>query len=480
MLFFPCWANIDGSIRRMKGALLPRLLLINPSNPLVNMARTSRSRLSRRYRVWKPLGLMVLAGLTCDDWDISIVDENLGVPDYELLPRPDLVGLTAFTSQAPRAYALAARFRGLGVPVVMGGVHASMCQEEAGAHVNALVTGEAEGIWATVLADARRGHLEPLYEGGRADLSQASLVRHDLLPSSYAFGAIQTTRGCPLRCHFCSVTAFNGARYRERPVSDVVREFRLIRERLVFVVDDNLIGTTAAQLSRAKELFRAMAAAELGKHWIAQTTVNFADDEELLQLAAQAGCIGVYIGFESPTAEGLVEIGKRFNLREGRDLAASVRRIQRHRIMVVGSFMIGLGVDEAGAGKRVAQAAVRYGIDNLNASFLTPLPGTRLWEEMSREGRLPLNRFPEDWKYYTLTYPVARYEHLALGEAIEEMGICNRTFYSPFRLLGRMADNLRYARHPLFNLVNNVSSRRNSRLLTRAYAGFERKEGARF
>ena len=423
---------------------------------------------------------MVLAGLTPDDWEISIVDENLGVPDYELLPRPDLVGLTAFTSQAPRAYALAAHFRGWGAPVVMGGVHASMCRKEAGAHVDAVVTGEAEGIWATVLADARRGRLEPLYEGGRADLSQPSLVRHDLLPSRYAFGAIQTTRGCPLRCHFCSVTAFNGARYRERLVSDVVREFRLIKERLVFVVDDNLIGTTAAQLLRAKELFRAMAAAELGKHWIAQTTVNFADDEELLHLAAEAGCIGVFIGFESPTAEGLAEVGKRFNLRKDRDFAASVRRIQRHRIMVVGSFMIGLGVDERGIGRQVADTAVRYGVDNVNVAFVTPLPGTALWNQMSEDGGFPLDRFPEDWKYYTLTYPVARYRHLSLEQAIEEMAVCNRTFYSPMHLLGRMTENVLRARHPLFNLVNNLASRRNSRLLTKSYADFRREEGHRF
>jgi len=359
-------------------------------------------------------------------------------------------------------------------------VHASMRQREAGAHVDAVVTGEAEGIWAAVLADARRGRLEALYEGGRADLSQASRVRHDLLPSRYAFGAIQTTRGCPLRCRFCSVTAFNGARYRQRPVPDVVREFQSIRERLVFVVDDNLIGTTAAQLSRAKELFRAMAAADLGKHWIAQTSVNFADDEELLHLAAQAGCIGVYIGFESPTVEGLAEIGKRFNLREGRDLAASVRRIQRHRIMVVGSFMIGLGVDERGIGRQVADTATHYGMDNVNVAFVTPLPGTALWEEMSGDGGLPLDRFPEDWKYYTLTYPVARYRNLSLREAIEEMGICNRTFYSPRHLLGRMTRNVCGVRHPLFNLVNNLSSRRNSRLLTSAYADFLREEGHRY
>jgi radical SAM superfamily enzyme YgiQ (UPF0313 family) len=459
---------------------VPRLLLINPSSPLVNMASTSRSRLSRRYRAWKPLGLMVLAGLTSDDWEIGIVDENLGVPAYEDLPRPDLVGLTAFTSQATRAYALAARFRSSAVPVVMGGVHASMCREEAEAYVDAVVTGEAEGVWDTVLADARQGHLEPLYEGGMADLSQAPLARHDILPSRYAFGAIQTTRGCPLRCHFCSVTAFNGARYRERPLPDVLREFQMIEEKLVLVVDDNLIGTTAAQLSRAKQLFRAMAEAELGKHWIAQTTVNFADDEELLRLAAQAGCIGVFIGFESPTAEGLAEVGKRFNLRQDRDFAASVRRIQRHGIMVVGSFMIGLGVDEVGIGKLVADTAVRYGLDNVNVAFVTPLPGTVLWNEMSEDGGLPLDRFPEDWKYYTLTYPVARYRHLSLEEAIEEMVVCNRTFYSPRHILGRTTDNVVRARHPVFNLFNNLASRRNSRLLTKAYEDFRRGQGHRY
>jgi radical SAM superfamily enzyme YgiQ (UPF0313 family) len=283
-----------------------------------------------------------------------------------------------------------------------------------------------------------------------------------------------------LRCHFCSVTAFNGARYRERPVPDVVREFRLIKERLVFVVDDNLIGTTAAQLSRAKELFRALAAAELGKHWIAQTTVNFADDAELLQLAAQAGCAGVFIGFESPTVEGLVEVGKRFNLRKDRDFAASVRHIQRHGIMVVGSFMIGLGVDEPGIGRQVADTAVCYGVDNVNVAFLTPLPGTALWNQMSEDGGFPLDRFPEDWKYYTLTYPVARYRHLSLEQAIEEMVVCNRTFYSPLHLLGRMTENVVRARHPLFNLVNNLASRRNSRLLAKAYADFRREEGHRY
>jgi len=300
-----------------------RLYLINPCNPLVSMTKVKESRWNR-YRVWKPLSLMVLAGLTPPEWEISILDENLGAPDYPAMPRPDVVGITAFTSQANRAYEVASHFRRLGVPVVMGGIHASMCVDEVRERVDSVVTGEAEGIWLRVLEDARHGSLKRRYDGGLAEINDVPLARHDLLPTGYAFGAIQTTRGCPLNCSFCSVTAFNGANYRQRPIPDVVREFQSIREKYVLVVDDNLVGTRPDHIARAKDLFRAMAQANLGKEWIAQATINFADDEELLALAAKAGCRGVFIGFESPALEGLRELGKKFNLLKGWDFRASV------------------------------------------------------------------------------------------------------------------------------------------------------------
>ena len=356
-----------------------RLYLINPSNPLVSIVHVKESRWNR-YRVWKPLSLMVLAGLTPPEWDISIVDENLGVPDYLALPRPDLVGLTAFTSQANRAYEVAAYFRGLGVPVVMGGIHATLCLDEVMERVDSVVTGEAEGVWAQVLNDARQGSLKRRYDGGFADITEVPVARHDLLSAGYAFGAVQTTRGCPLNCSFCSVTAFNGAHYRHRPIPEVVRDFQSVREKRILVVDDNLIGTSREHIARAKELFRALARADVQKEWVAQATLNFADDEELLALAAKAGCRGVFVGFESPTPEGLLKLGKKFNLMKGRDFRASVRRIQRHHILVVGSFIIGLDVDEPGIGRRIADVATQYGVDNLNTLFLTPLPGTRLWD----------------------------------------------------------------------------------------------------
>ena len=456
-----------------------RLCLINPSNPLVSMVKVKESPWNR-YRVWKPLSLMVLAGLTPPEWEISIVDENLGAPDYPAMPRPDLVGITAFTSQANRAYEVAAHFRRLGVPVVMGGIHATMCLDEVMERVDSVVTGEAEGIWPQVMEDARHGSLKRRYDGGLARMSDVPPARHDLLATGYAFGVIQTTRGCPLNCSFCSVTAFNGAHYRQRPIPDVVRELQSIREKHVLVVDDNLIGTRPEHIARAKELFRAMARANLRKKWIAQVTINFADDEELLALAAAAGCSGVFIGFETPTPEGLRELGKKFNLLKGRDFRACVRRIQQHGILVAGSFIIGLDIDEPGIGTCIAEVASEYGVDNLNTLFLTPLPGTRLWDQMKLEGRIALDAFPEDWKYYTLTFPVARYMHLSLDSIIQEMISCNRNFYSLPRILRRVCSSLRQRRKPLISLVSNLSYRRNSRMDRTAYANFTRQWGHRY
>jgi len=141
---------------------------------------------------------MVLAGLTPPEWEISILDENLGIPGYPTLPRPDVVGITAFTSQANRAYEVATHFRRLGVPVVMGGIHATMCVDEVMERVDSVATGEAEGICAQVLEDARHGSLKRRYDGGLAKINDVPFARHDLLGKGYAFGAIQTTRGCPL------------------------------------------------------------------------------------------------------------------------------------------------------------------------------------------------------------------------------------------------------------------------------------------
>jgi radical SAM superfamily enzyme YgiQ (UPF0313 family) len=449
------------------------LYLVNPCNALVTIVSAEGSRWNR-FRVWKPLGLMVLAGLTPADWEVVILDENVALPDYASLPTPDLVGITAFTSQANRAYQLAAQFKALGVPVVMGGIHATVCAEEAMARVDTVVTGEAEAVWGRLLHDLDHGGLHRRYDGGQADITTVPIARHDTVGDGYAFGSIQTTRGCPLNCSFCSVSAVNGVQYRQRPIADVVSEFKSIPEKRVLIVDDNLIGTREEHIARAAELFRALAEVNLNKEWICQVTINFSDHDELMALAVRAGCRGVFIGFESFVPEGLAEIGKRFNLRHNRDMRASVRRIQRHGIMVVGSFIVGLDVDQPGIGVRVARMATRYGVDHLNALFLTPLPGTRLWAQMAKDGRLDRDEFPADWKYYTLTLPVAQYRNFSLSEISEEMLACNRHFFSAGRILRRFWRNLVFRRAPIMGLVASLSCRSAIPQERKAYASFIR------
>ncbi|MHB8878683.1 MAG: B12-binding domain-containing radical SAM protein, partial [Myxococcaceae bacterium] len=276
----------------------------------------------------------------------------------------------------------------------------------------------------------------------------------------YKFGSIQLSRGCPLNCSFCSVSQFNGRRYRSRPIDQAVEEFRLIKEKLVLVVDDNVIGTSRQHIEHAKELFRAMGRANLGKKWMGQATINMADDEELLELAAKAGCFGIFVGFESPTTEGLNEIGKKFNVQKGRDIRESVKKMQRAGIMVAGSFVLGLDVDEKGIGKRIAETANDYGVDLLNVLYMTPLPGTRLWDQMEKEGRLVANNFPDDWKYYTLTFPVAQYNKLTWTEMVKEMNDSSRYFYSYKHIARRTLTSMWRSRglfSPFVTLATNFS-----------------------
>lgn len=443
-----------------------RLYLINPFNSLVSLVNLKASRWNR-YRVWKPLGLLTVAGLTPAEWDVTIIDENMGIQDFQALPTPDLVGITAFTSQSCRAYEIAADFRRRGVPVVMGGIHATMCAEEALNYVDAVVAGEAENTWKNVLHDVEHRQLKRMYTCHHADIAHIAPARHDLLRTGYTFGAIQTTRGCPLNCSFCSVSAFNGHRYRHRPIDQVIAEFRQIREKRILIVDDNLIGTAPAHIKRAKDLFRALIKADLNKQWIGQVTVNMADDEELMALAVRSGCRGVFIGFESPTPEGLAEVGKKFNLLKGRNFRTSVRRLQQHGILVVGSFIMGLDTDQAGIGKRIAKTANQYGLDILNTLFLTPLPGTRLWDSMKAQNRIAADNFPDDWKYYTLGFPTALYKHFSRTDILREMNACDRSFYSRWSILRRVFRNFMLRRRPIITLVSNLSYRNNVRLSRR-------------
>jgi len=217
-----------------------------------------------------------------------------------------------------------------------------------------------------------------------------------------------------------------------------------------------------------------MIASGIRKKWIAQVTINFGDDQELLELASKAGCVGVFIGFESISSEGLQEVHKKFNIRKMEDIKNSMTRIQRHGIAAVGSFIIGLDIDKYHIGKDIASTATAYGLDAVNIMFLTPLPGTRLWEEMELQDRILLKNVPHDWRYYTLTFPVARYNHLTWREMIIEKEDCYRSFYAYRKILRRVMNNIFHLRNPFVTLVSNLWYRRNTLRLDRtAYENFD-------
>lgn len=439
-----------------------RLYLVNPANPVVSLSSLDEGTRLNRFRVWKPLNLLLLAGMTPDTWEVEIIDENLGPGRYDARPRPDLVGITAFTSQATRAYEIATLFRNQGVPVVMGGIHVTMETEEALRYADAVVTGEAEAVWGRVLEDAERGRLRIRYDGGFVDMDKIPPARHDL--GSYALGSIQTTRGCPLNCSFCSVTAFNGGKFRHRPIDHVIEEMKRIREPIYMFVDDNLIGTRRDHIEYSKDLFRAMIREGLTRPWIAQVTINMADDDELLELAARSGCHSVFIGFESPTVEGLIAVHKKFNLKGARNFRASVRNIQRHGILVIGSFIMGIDTDRPGIGEVTAKACDEYGVDMANVLMLTPLPGTQLYREMRAQRRIKANTYPRDWQYYTLAQPVAEYKNFSWDDLQAEKRRFNDLFYGYGKIVRRslrMVRNTRSPRKVFLGVVGNLTYRFN-------------------
>ncbi|MFH2131795.1 MAG: radical SAM protein [bacterium] len=432
-----------------------RLFLINPHNASVT-SPVSRNIRWNRFFIAKPLSLMILAGVTPSDWEIRLFDENVTAFTDKDKPKPDLVGITVMTPQAPRAYEIARSFREIGVPVVLGGSHVTIQTEEALQYADSVVQGEADIIWPQVLEDARRNVLKRIYVGDPVNPDNIASARHDLLPMKYATAPIQITRGCQLKCTYCSVSLLNGQNRRHRTIGNVIQELKTIREKNVLIVDENLIGVSKEDIAYAKELFTEMIKANIRKTWRAWTTINMADDEELLALAAQAGCSTIIIGFETTTRDGLLEIGKQFNTQNGRDIKASVGRIQKHKILVYGSFLIGLDCDRAGVGRQIADVGNQYGLDFIGVSCLTPYPGTRLWEKLDLEKRITANTFPKDWGSFTLHLPVIRCKHLSAAEIQEERKICNSEFYSLNRILYRIWLAFLQRRNPLLILLSNL------------------------
>jgi radical SAM superfamily enzyme YgiQ (UPF0313 family) len=336
---------------------------------------------------WTPaLTLPYIAALTPREHRVQIIDEC--VDRVEVGRAVDLVAITSMTVQAPRAYQIADRFRECGVPVVMGGFHVSALPEEALAHCDAVVVGEAEQSWNAVLDDLSRGALRSVYTAEALhDLRGLPVPRYDLVdlrPYRFPLLSVQATRGCRHSCEFCSVSRHYGAVHRCRPVEEVVEEVRAIRTnakaRLVFFVDDNII----ADRSYAGALLEALIPLKL--RWLGQFSLHLGLDPRLLRLAQRSGCIGAYVGIESIDPANLRSVNKAFN-RVGRYREA-LDAMRRHGIAVQASIIAGLEHDSVALLRATERFVAESRVPIASVFILTPFPGTPLRQRMEREGRI--------------------------------------------------------------------------------------------
>ncbi|THB79470.1 MAG: radical SAM protein [Desulfobacteraceae bacterium] len=375
-----------------------KLLLVNP------VGRKSGYMLSRFTR-FQPMGLGYVAAVTPPGWDIELIDEN--IEPFRFKPA-DLVAITAFSSNINRAYDIARVCRDNGVTVVLGGIHVSMAPEEALAHGDSIVVGEVENVWPQVIADVENNCLARRYDGPMVDMTRFNITpRRDLFDPSYLWQSVQTSRGCPFDCSFCSVTRHLGSAYRKRPARNVLEELEQIQGKYIAFVDDNLIGYGRSSVSESKQLFQGMIDRQLNKTWWMQTSMNAAADEEVISLAARAGCVFAFIGFETIDTRSLTAMKKGVNLKTGVDNYKTViQRFHKHGIGVMGAFILGNDYESKQYYKDLGRFMVRSGVDIFQISILTPLPGTRLMDTLVSENRLIHHTFPSDWDKYRFSYMV--------------------------------------------------------------------------
>ena len=404
-------------------------------------------------RSWQmePLAPAVLAGLTPGNVNVRFYDDRL--QDIPVDEPTDLVAISIETYTARRAYQIATEYRSKGVPVVFGGFHATLCPEEASLYADAVVIGEAEGQWESVIDDARHGTLQQFYQQPeRPSLDQTRLDRSIYEGKRYLpITLIEAGRGCHFRCEFCAVQSYFNATQVRRPIDHILDEVQSTRKRgnFYFFVDDNI----TSNFEEAKELYRQLARYRI--RWVSQASINAAHDEEFLQLISRSGCEGLLIGFESLERETLRQMKKKFNTMGG-GYEVALRNLRRNNIRLYSTFVFGYDRDTAETFAKTLEFANRHRFYMAAFNHLTPFPGTPLYQRLHEKGQLLYESW---WMDPTYSYNKIPFKPALLEpEELQELCIDVRAkFYSTRNILRRFADpvnrsNFFMARHyPLIN-----------------------------
>jgi radical SAM superfamily enzyme YgiQ (UPF0313 family) len=330
----------------------------------------------------EPLTLSVLAGMTPPSIDVELVDDRCEEIPYG--NATDLVAITVESFTARRAYDIAAEYRRRGVKVVMGGVHPTLVPGEVARHADSVYVGDAERQWHEVLRDAQEGRLRPRYDDDTSHQVQPDLARHEIFKGKkyLPFSLMQFSRGCPHRCTFCAVSAYFKGRNYCRNADDVAAELQARQGQVAFFVDDNF----SAHPEQAKSFLRGIV--PLKMKWMCQLSIDVANNDELLDLMQQSGCLGFVVGFESIDKENLVAMNKLTNIKDFKRYGPQVKKLRDHGFHIWAAFTVGHDNDTLAS----LEEMLDFAIDNRFAfaafNTLTPYPGTPLYRRLLEEGRL--------------------------------------------------------------------------------------------
>ena len=450
---------MGGRWQRRSGGRVVRLTLIHPCVG----RRIDDASYVRSWQM-EPLAPAVIAALTPKDVEVRFYDDRLETIPYD--EPTDLVALSVETYTARRCYQIASAYRRRNIPVVMGGFHATLCTDEVASYADAVIIGEAEEPWSTVIDDFRHGKLQRVYRGAKRPLLG------DLRPDRSIFAGkrylpvtlIEAGRGCHFRCDFCAIQAYFKSTQTRRPIDTILGEIEATRARtkLYFFVDDNI----TSNLDQAKEFYRTLI--PLNIRWVSQASINAAHDEEFLDLIRRSGCQGLLIGFESLDPNTLKLMGKRFNTMGG-GYEKALANLRRHDIRLYATFVFGYDYDTPAVFDEAVDFAIRNRFYIAAFNHLTPFPGTPLYQRLEREGRLRFDKWWLDPFYGYNRIPFTP-KRLAPDELHRLCVEARAKFYSYPSMLRRFLDPVNrssffMARNfPLINLMLRQEIRQRDRL----------------